>query len=263
MPSGRVPDWQGVAVVRSLVRQRAIDPSPCPPLPVGAFAVGGVGVSRPIEGLDSLRADTSLRMTRTLASMRMLRVREVRRSAKRCSRAFPNSAAFGRHAGCRAPRRGETRSSFPTKEVAAAGLPGFGSQARPARRGWKPPVRQPRRRARPDGERAVLVETTEHAESRRSGADSDARQAGEPNPGQPAARDAARQERRPLSGWQKRRRQSRKPEAPHSRCEPVSALSRCNTCTAAGEACAESPTDRVRVHRVGSNFEPNRIERRQ
>ena len=75
------------------------------------------------------------------------------------------------------------------------------------RSGRTVPVRQPRRRARPHGERAGQVEATEPAEAGRSGQASDAREPESRAPAQPAARDAARPERPPRSGWQQRSRQ--------------------------------------------------------
>src|ERR1700712_5183247 len=48
----------GLKVPRTPARLRS---EPLPTLPVGAFAVGRDGVSRPIEGLDSLCAVISLR----------------------------------------------------------------------------------------------------------------------------------------------------------------------------------------------------------
>ena len=53
-------------------------------------------------------------------------------------------AARSPRKGCRGPRWAETRFSSHSKCADRQGGLGLGSQARPARRGWKPPVRQPR-----------------------------------------------------------------------------------------------------------------------
>ena len=95
----------------------------------GEMVGGGGSGSRPIEGLDRPAPAARCGCDVHMQAARTLRVREAEaeaeaRSAKRFSRAETSSAECRRRAGCRAPRRGETRNSSPTKEVAAAGWAG-------------------------------------------------------------------------------------------------------------------------------------------
>ena len=67
--------WLADRGLTTATTRLACDPSPGPPCRVGVFAVGRGGVSRPIEGLDSFGAVRALRIRRSRASARTLRVR--------------------------------------------------------------------------------------------------------------------------------------------------------------------------------------------
>ena len=117
------------------------------------------GVSRPIEGLDSLRAAGTLRMRRQLAggtdaSRPIAGARSIRpglvvhhpsqpgpnhADAKRprCRLATTKPAAFGRRRGCRGPRWAETRFC-PLQDSLASGRAGRGSaRSESGRRGHR------------------------------------------------------------------------------------------------------------------------------
>ena len=105
--------------------------------------------------------------TRRNASELARRSRQARRPAS-APAAGIDAASMARR--CQNPLQ-KLRMFFSTSNQARCVRVGRGSdrQARPARRGWTSPVRQPRHSARPDGERAEDVEATEPAEFGRPG----------------------------------------------------------------------------------------------
>ena len=156
---------------------------PLPTLPFDAFAFGRGGVSRPFEGLDSFGAVRTLRRRSSLASRADAKRPRNDRRVKPNEFASPSRAVnrkreahpFAHQAELRSvrtaprlsrPSMGRDTLSPPPTVSPAAGWAGARIAGESDRCGRKPPVRQPRRRARPDGERAEAVEATEPAEDR-------------------------------------------------------------------------------------------------
>ena len=199
----------------------ACDPSPCPSCRWRHCLMGERSVSRPIEGLDSLRAVRTLRSSR----------RRAFGSASRCLMALLAWGGFeaetrGREASAvlasvrrirsvrtapklSSPSMGRDTPPLP-KADAPTGRVGRGLDRMRDRRdaGGSPRSANHARQARPPGERAEVAGTTEPAESAPFRPDSDARQAGEPSPGPPCRSGHVAQERPPRSGGPKRRRQT-------------------------------------------------------
>ena len=103
------------------------DPSPCPPCRCYFFCWGRVCVPRPIEGLGSLRATRTLRIRRTRAGTRPLRVRDAVRWHKLASQSSAGTLLLS------SPSMGrDTLLSPIQKSLQRQGGRGLGSQARTA-----------------------------------------------------------------------------------------------------------------------------------